>query len=188
MDVSCVNSLLTRLDAVIQAGRGLFLCGNGGSAATAMHLAHDLSAAALDMGHAPCRVQALSDSPVRLTAIANDTAYEQIFTRQLAASAVPGDALLVLSVSGESPNVVAAARYARTAGLQVLVVVGRPSTLADLGDVAVVAGGGDYGVSEDIQLSIGHMAVRMLRRVRRFTCAQPAPLATPSQLTLGQSG
>jgi len=187
MDVSCVNSLLTRLTAVIQEGRGLFLCGNGGSAATAMHIAYDLSAAALDMGHTPCRVHALSDSPVRVTAIANDMAYEDTFARQLAASLMPGDALLVLSVSGESPNVVAAAKHARESGLEVLAVVGQPSTLGTLGDVTVVAGGGDYGLSEDIQLSIGHMAVRMLRRVRRFTCSPPPSLAGSPQRSLVRS-
>ncbi len=173
--------LLARLETALRAGRGVYICGNGGSAATAAHLAHDLTSAMLDMGHRPCRVVAMSDSPVQLTAVANDLAFEEVFARHLAASAGPGDVLLVLSVSGESPNLLAAARYARAHGLEVLALVGQPSSLASLSDLAVLAGGADYGVSEDIQLSIGHMAVRRLRGVRRFTC-RPSPHFTASRL------
>jgi len=181
LDGVAVNMLLARLETALRAGRGVFICGNGGSAATATHLAHDLTSAMFDMGHRPCRVVAMSDSPVQVTAIANDVAFEEVFARHLAASAQPGDLLLVLSVSGESPNLLAAARYARGHGIDVLSLVGQPSSLALLSDLAVLAGAADYGVTEDIQLSIGHMAVRQLRGVRRFTC-RPSPHFTASRL------
>jgi len=91
-----------------------------------------------------------------------DTALE-IFSRQLVGRARPRDVLLLLSVGGRSANLVRAARVGRELGMTVLAALGNAGGLARLADRPVVFGQGDYGLTEDLHVSLGHMAVRVLR-------------------------
>jgi D-sedoheptulose 7-phosphate isomerase len=146
----------------------VLFCGNGGSAATASHLALDLGKSTL--GRTPradgprVRTVCLSDPTPVLTAWANDEGYEGVFAEQVRTLARPGDAVVLLSVSGTSPNIVAAARAARKAGATVIALVGgRGGTVRDLADLAVVVPSEDYGVVEDVHLAIDHMITNYLR-------------------------
>jgi D-sedoheptulose 7-phosphate isomerase len=79
--------------------------------------------------------------------------------------------VLLISVSGESPNLIRAAETTRELGVTVLSLVGQPSRLVSLSDQAVVVGERDYGLCEDLHLAVNHVAVRILRGVRRFECS-----------------
>jgi D-sedoheptulose 7-phosphate isomerase len=105
-------------------GGGVFLFGNGGSAADAQHIAAELVGRFLRRRRA-LRAEALSVNPSVLTALANDDGFETVFVRQLQANARKGDVAFALSTSGNSPNVVAALKYARNHGLRTIALTGR---------------------------------------------------------------
>jgi D-sedoheptulose 7-phosphate isomerase len=114
-------------------------------------------------GHPRARVVGLADNPALLTALANDTSFEEVFAQQVALQAEPGDLLLVLSVSGTSPNLLRAADAARAAGARVVAWVGvTASSLAKHCDVCVSVDSDDYGLTEDLHLALNHIVVRLL--------------------------
>lgn len=147
--------------------RQVFLCGNGGSAANAIHLANDfIYGIAMPEGKG-IRAHALSANSAVLTCLANDTGYERIFAEQLAVLANPGDLLIVLSGSGNSPNIIAALNEAHTLGVKSYAIVGfsggKASSLADVGVHFPVD---DMQISEDLQLIVGHMLMQWLHTHR----------------------
>jgi D-sedoheptulose 7-phosphate isomerase len=95
----------------------IYVAGNGGSAATASHWVNDLGKATKSSGQAPLRVMSLSDNVSWLTALANDEGYSRVFSGQLENFAQPGDILVVISASGNSPNLVEAVEFARRQGM-----------------------------------------------------------------------
>ena len=112
-------------EAAVNAGNKLVFFGNGGSAATASHLAEDLATYAIPFSE-PRRLKVLSlnDSPSTLTALGNDIGFEAIFTEQVQQWARPGDLVLTMSGSGNSPNLVAAIEKARELGCQTSAMTG----------------------------------------------------------------
>lgn len=106
------------------ADRKILACGNGGSAGDAMHFAAEL-VNRFEMERPALPAIALTADTPTLTSIANDHAYEQVFSRQIQALGVEGDLLLAISTSGASPNVTAAAATARDRGLRVIALTGR---------------------------------------------------------------
>lgn len=127
----------TRLAAVLSAGGRLLAAGNGGSAAQAQHLTAEL-VGRYRLDRRPLSALCLSAETSSLTAIANDYSVEEIFARQVEAHGRPGDVLVLLSTSGGSPNVVAAAQRGRKLGLHVLALTGpRPNRLAGAADEAL---------------------------------------------------
>ncbi|GAA3733387.1 D-sedoheptulose 7-phosphate isomerase [Plantactinospora mayteni] len=165
VDRERLSAVLCTLVGALESGRRVLVAGNGGSATTASHMSADLTAAMAHSGRPAGTVVSLVDNLARLTAIANDVSYEDVFATQVAALGAPGDVLLAISVSGRSANVLAAARRARDLDMTVLALVGQPSPLSTASDHFVLLGQGDYGLSEDLHLTVGHIAVRMLRRV-----------------------
>jgi D-sedoheptulose 7-phosphate isomerase len=136
----------------------LFACGNGGNAANASHFATDLGKGASAVTPRPFRVLSLTDNTPWLTAIGSDFAYEDVFVRQLENHAESGDVLLVSSVSGGSPNLVAAVRWAREHGLVTMALTGaKRGAVADLVDHLLVVPDTHYGRVEDAQMSVLHM-------------------------------
>ncbi len=91
----------------------IYIAGNGGSAATASHWVNDLNKATKEDGQPAMRVMSLSDNISWLTALANDEGYERVFAGQLENFARPGDVLIVISASGNSPNLLEAVEVAR---------------------------------------------------------------------------
>jgi D-sedoheptulose 7-phosphate isomerase len=162
LETGALTDLLEELILALHAGRRVFLAGNGGSSTAAIHIAGDLMAASGSLDSAP-QVVALTENIARVTAIANDHSYDEIFSRQLAGWGRPGDVLLLLSVSGHSANLVRAARAARELGMTVLAALGNSGELGRLADRSVLFGQGDYGLTEDLHVALGHMAVRVLR-------------------------
>ncbi len=137
--------------------RVVFVVGNGGSAATASHLACDLAKGTRPDSAPTFRVVPLTDSVPLLTAWANDTSYDRVFAEQLAALARPGDLLVAISASGDSPNVVAAAETARRLGATTLALTGRTGgRLARLADLTVRVPSDRIELVEDAHLAAAH--------------------------------
>jgi len=107
-------------------------------------------------------ILALNSNIAQVTSIANDYGYDQIFSRQLVNSGRAGDVLLLLSVSGDSANLVRAAVAAKDIKMKVVSVLGRRGELANLSDSCAVLGENDYGLSEDLHLALAHIVVRFL--------------------------
>jgi D-sedoheptulose 7-phosphate isomerase len=113
-----------RLRIARDEGATVFVAGNGGSSATASHWVNDLSKATLRSGRAPFRVHGLTDNVPWLTALANDEGYERVFAGQLENFAQIGDVLIVISSSGNSPNLLRAVELARQRGVFTIGVLG----------------------------------------------------------------
>src|SRR6059058_1506683 len=112
-----VERLIEKLRQALAEDRQIFVFGNGGSAANSSHFATDLGKGSSDKVGRRFRVLSLNDNVSWLTALGNDYAYEDTFVRQLENYARPGDFVLVLSVSGNSPNVVKAVEWAKAHGV-----------------------------------------------------------------------
>jgi D-sedoheptulose 7-phosphate isomerase len=139
-------------------GRRIFVCGNGGNAANAAHFTTDLGKNASAAAARPFRVLSIADNSAWMTAIGNDFSFADVFVRQLTNHAEPGDLLVLSSVSGGSPNLVAACRWAREHGLQTVALVGRKrGAVAPLADHLLVIDDDHYGRVEDAQMNILHM-------------------------------
>jgi D-sedoheptulose 7-phosphate isomerase len=168
-DWSGVNSLAQELRDCWQSGRQVFICGNGGSAGNAMHLANDFlygvsKAAGQGQGQG-LRVSALPANSSVLTCLANDVGYDEIFSYQLAVQARRGDVLIVLSGSGDSPNIVKALEQGARMGVRSFAILGYGGGKArPMADVAIHFAIDDMQISEDMQLVVGHMVMQWLRQ------------------------
>jgi D-sedoheptulose 7-phosphate isomerase len=165
-----VAAVAERIWDVARAGGQIITGGNGGSAATASHMALDLGKSTLGRNSHPTalrvRTFALNDPVPVITAWANDYGYDRVFAEQIRTLARPGDAAVFFSVSGNSPNVVAAARAARSVGTAVIGVLGRPGgTMRELADLAIIVPSEDYQIVEDVHLAISHMVTRYVKRM-----------------------
>lgn len=127
------------MQACLASGHKVLACGNGGSAATAQHFVAELVCRFRDDRRALAAVALTSDT-MTLTAIGNDFGYDHVFGRQVEAIAAPGDVLLAISTSGNSPNVLAAAKTARSIPCKVIAMTGMDGgTLASLADLSLKA-------------------------------------------------
>jgi D-sedoheptulose 7-phosphate isomerase len=141
-----------------QEDRQIFAIGNGGSACNASHLATDLGKGSSDAIGKRFRVLSLNDNVSWLTALGNDYCYEDVFVRQLQNYAHPGDILLTMSVSGNSPNLVRAVQWAVGQGMSTVALVGgKRGQLATLAHEVIVVDSIHYGRVEDAQMGICHM-------------------------------
>jgi D-sedoheptulose 7-phosphate isomerase len=164
-----IEKLATELYRCWAEERQVFLCGNGGSAANALHIANDLIYPVAKMNRG-LRAVALTTNPAVLTCIANDESYEQIFSIQLFAQAQPGDVLIVLSGSGNSPNILAALKQAKTMQLTSYAILGFDGGKAkQLADHSIHVAIADMQIAEDMQLVIGHIITRWLAQNNPYT-------------------
>lgn len=160
--------IATLLDAR-QRGATVFFIGNGGSAATASHFANDLAIGTKDYER-PFRVVSLTDNIAVITAIANDYGYDDVFARQLRVLGRSGDVLIAISASGNSPNLLKAFEYARSAGVKTVAITafdgGELKQLADEG-VHVPTEPKEYGPAEDAHMILDHLVASYLMRYVR---------------------
>lgn len=142
----------------------IFFIGNGGSAATASHFANDIAIGTRSWSR-PFRAISLTDNVPVLTAIGNDYGYAEIFTSQLKALMVPGDVVVAISASGNSPNIVQAIEYANEYGAITVGLSGfdggKLKQLAQL-VVHVPTNKGEYGPVEDVHLILDHLVSSFL--------------------------
>ena len=140
------------------SGRGIFVCGNGGSAANASHFACEVTKGASYGKPSRFRMLALTDSMPLVTAYSNDVGYESAFVEQLKNFAEPGDVVVGLSGSGNSASVVRAIEYANSIGCRTLTLTGCDGgRLAALGELSIHIPMRHIGRSEEAQLAVLHM-------------------------------
>lgn len=138
-------------------GRTVFLCGNGGSAAEAQHLATELVVRFVRDRRALPAVALTADGPL-VTAAGNDLGFERIFARQIEALGRRGDLLVALTTSGRSRNVIAAVRAARARGMHVMGLTGRDGrSFARLCDVALAVPSRTVARIQEAHLLVGHL-------------------------------
>jgi D-sedoheptulose 7-phosphate isomerase len=141
----------------LDAGHKLLFCGNGGSAADAQHLATEY-VVRFRKERRPIPALALTTDTSLLTAAANDYGYEEVFARQVLALGGAGDILFLHSTSGESPNLLAAARAAREVGLRTIALLARGGgRLREAVDIALVVPTDNGAHAQEIHLAIGHL-------------------------------
>jgi len=156
--VEAVEKLIGKLQKALAEKRQLFVFGNGGSAANASHFITDLGKGASDKLKRRFRCLSLNDNVSWITALGNDYSYEDIYLRQLMNYGEPGDLVMALSVSGNSPNVVRAVEWAKSNGLFTIALVGgKRGRLAEIADQAIVINSTHYGRVEDAQMGVCHM-------------------------------
>jgi D-sedoheptulose 7-phosphate isomerase len=124
VDVDALTRIVELLRTARDDGATIYVAGNGGSAATASHWANDLGKATKSSGRGWIRAMCLSDNTPWLTALANDEGYERVFAGQLENFAGPDDVLVVISASGNSPNLVRAVELANERGLATIALLG----------------------------------------------------------------
>lgn len=166
-DWSGVASLAEDMLERWKSGRQVFLCGNGGSAGNAIHLANDYLYGIAKRSGGGMKALALPANSAVLTCLANDIGYEQIFSEQLAVQANKGDLLIALSGSGNSPNIVSAIERAKAMGVKSYAILGYSGgKCKSLADVAIHFPVDDMQISEDLQLVVGHMLMQWLHANR----------------------
>jgi D-sedoheptulose 7-phosphate isomerase len=153
-----VARIIETFQKALAEDRQIFAFGNGGSASNVSHFVTDLGKGSSDKLGRRFRVFSLNDNVSWMTALGNDYAYEDIFVRQLENYARPGDIVLALSVSGNSPNVVKAMEFAKSKGLHTIALVGaKRGRMAEIATQSVVIDSTHYGRVEDVQMGICHM-------------------------------
>jgi D-sedoheptulose 7-phosphate isomerase len=172
LDDEVVGTIEHATDEIVRSlrsGGKVLLCGNGGSAADAQHLAAELIGRfCLDRRALPAI--ALADNVAAMTAVGNDYAYEEVFVRAVCGLGQPGDVLICLSTSGSSPNILAALRAAREAALATIALVGRPDcVMANLADHTISVPGANTARIQEGHMLVGHT---ILELVERELCAQ----------------
>jgi len=163
IDPAAIAEVVEALERARMEQRTLFIIGNGGSAATASHMANDLQKLASQGKEVPYRSIALTDNVPLLTAWANDEDYTAVFVRQLEALARAGDVLIAITGSGNSPNIVRAMEWAKNAGLETIALLGFDGGRAkDIADHVLLFPEDHYGRIEDAHMILEHMIANYL--------------------------
>lgn len=161
------------ITSAVNGNRRVFVAGNGGSAAIADHLCCDWTKGTHSPGLSPLRTHSLASNVPVLTAIANDFGYDAVFARQLEMLASAGDVLLLISSSGNSPNILAAVDVARAMGIATVGLTGfSGGALAQRADVSLHIPYANYGVVEDCHQILMHTFAQLFVRHRESDTRQ----------------
>jgi D-sedoheptulose 7-phosphate isomerase len=145
-------------------GHTVYLCGNGGSAGNAIHLANDFLYGAGLRNGGGLRVEALNANPAVLTCLANDVGYDQIFAEQLKVKVNAGDVLIALSGSGNSENIIRALEVGNAKGMQTFAILGfSGGRCKNIAQHPIHFAIDDMQVAEDLQLIVGHICMQWLQ-------------------------
>ena len=162
VDEQRIAELVFELQRAYDEDRQIFIIGNGGSAGTASHMACDLAKTVLgrkpDKSRRRFRVLSMTDNVPLITALGNDLGYEHIFTEQLILYARESDLLLVITGSGNSPNIVKAVKLARKMGLRTAGLLGFDGgKVMSMLDAVVLIPDFSYGYVEDLHVVMDHL-------------------------------
>ena len=156
--VEAVENLINHFRKALKEERRIFVFGNGGSASNASHFITDLGKGSSNKTHRRFDCLSLNENISWITAIGNDYAYEDVFLRQLENYAKPNDLVMVLSVSGNSANLVKAIEWCREKNIFSIALLGaQKGKLSELADTSIVISSFHYGIVEDCQMNICHM-------------------------------
>jgi D-sedoheptulose 7-phosphate isomerase len=149
----------------LTSDRKVLLCGNGGSAADAQHIAAEL-VGCYEKQRRSWPAIALTTDTSALTAVSNDLGYEQVFARQVLGLAQPGDVLVAISTSGKSKNVLRAAEQAREVGCKTIALTGATAEpLASLCDMVVAVPSTRTSRIQEVHITVGHLWCEMVDRL-----------------------
>jgi phosphoheptose isomerase len=177
LDVEAIARSAALLRDAVVAGKKVLLCGNGGSAADAQHIAAELVGRFV-LERRPLAAIALTTDTSALTAIANDYGYEQVFARQVEALGAPGDVLIAITTSGSSKNVVAAVAAARSRGMAVIGLTGGKGRGFVAGcDAGVAVPSSVTARIQECHIAIGHLWCEAVDLA--FAAAAPGSVAEP---------
>jgi D-sedoheptulose 7-phosphate isomerase len=158
IDTPKVEQVIELFREARDAGRHIFVCGNGGSASTASHFACDIVKGASYQRDQRFKIMALTDQLPTLTAYANDVGYECVFVEQLRNFAQAGDLVMAISGSGNSPNVIHAMEYANSVGCTTVALTGRDGgRLGPLAKINIQVATPHMGRIEDAHMIVCHM-------------------------------
>jgi len=160
-----IRQALSLLCDARDAGRRVYVMGNGGGAAIASQMVCNFAKTAQMTGQKPIRTFAVVDNVPALTAWANDTDYAEAFAHQIRSLVDPGDVVMAISSSGNSPNILAGLRAAREAGARTIGLLGFDGGRAlSLVAIAIHIPQTSYGLVEDTHMAIGHALARALQQ------------------------
>ena len=165
LDTEQIDAALKLLDETRKRKGRIYICGNGGSAATASHFQNDFNKGVSEYLDVPFRFHCLNDNMATIMAIANDIGYEEVFRFQLRGVLEPGDVLVAISGSGNSVNVLNAANYAREQGNQVIGVTGYDGgKLKKLSSVSLHVPVRSMQITEDVHMMFDHLMMSVFYR------------------------
>jgi D-sedoheptulose 7-phosphate isomerase len=157
-----VDRIARTLIAAFSAGRKVLWMGNGGSAADAQHLAAEFSGRFLHERRA-LPSESLSVNPSAVTAISNDYGYERVFARQVEAFAQPGDVVVGLTTSGNSPNILLGLEEAKRIGATTIAFTGNGGgRVAEIADISLVGPDGISALVQEVHITLGHIICELV--------------------------
>ncbi len=164
-----IEKLALDLRKVWENGKNIYICGNGGSGANALHIANDLHYGAGACGEKPIikglKVEALTSNSAVITCLGNDLGYKNIYSHQLENKASVGDLLIVLSGSGNSPNIIKALEKAKEIGVYSYAILGfSGGKCLSHADCSIHFPINDMQIAEDTQLIVGHLCMQWLTK------------------------
>lgn len=162
IDKKQVEEVVLRILKLKSERKTLYICGNGGSAANAIHISNDFTFGVSPDGNS-ISVEALSANSSIITCIGNDIGYENIFSHQLKVKGKSGDCLILLSGSGNSQNIVNAIKQAKILDIDTIAILGFDGgKVKSLVNIPIHFEINDMQISEDLQLVVGHLLMRLL--------------------------
>ncbi len=163
LNLDDINAVMNVLEDARLKGRRIFICGNGGSAATASHYASDFNKGVNEYMDVKYDFECLSDNVPAMMAVANDISYEEVFRYPLKNKMKKGDVLIGISGSGNSRNVVCAMEYAKSIGGTTVAIAGYDGgKLKELADYCIHAEVMDMQISEDVHMILDHLMMHAL--------------------------
>lgn len=163
LDLNSVNQVMNVLEDARLHGKRIFICGNGGSAATASHYCCDFNKGVSENQNDKYNFECLNDNVPTLMAVANDIGYEEVFRFPLKNKMKSGDILIGISGSGNSKNVVNAMEYAKSIGGTTIAIVGYSGgKMKEMADYNIHVNINDMQISEDIHMMLDHMVMYVL--------------------------
>jgi len=171
-ELEAMQDITILAEALMKAwseNRSIYICGNGGSAGNAIHLANDFIYGAGLKNGGGLRVEALSANAAVITCLANDLSYSDIYSEQIKIKGDPDDILIVLSGSGNSPNVIKAIETANQIGMQTFAILGfTGGRCKDIANYSIHFKVDDMQIAEDLQLIAGHICMQWLNNQDGF--------------------
>ena len=160
IDIEAIDATMQLLVETLEAGKNVYIFGNGGSAATASHYASDFNKCVSEHTEKKFRFICLNDNIPTITAIANDNGYDEVFSYQLKERLTSGDVVIGISASGNSQNVLNAVEYTKSLGNKIISVTGfNGGKLKPLADISLHTPVDNMQITEDIHLMFNHVMV-----------------------------
>jgi D-sedoheptulose 7-phosphate isomerase len=167
IDTDILGKICFLMDRACSNGKQVFVLGNGGSAAAASHWVCDFGKGINSGDSARMKIFSLADNASIFSALGNDFSYEDTFAEQLKNYLTEGDLVISLSVSGNSPNLIKAQKYAKSRNAITVAIIGDyDGKISEFSDVLLVIKSKNYGVVEDIHIVIGHALSQYMKMTK----------------------